>query len=84
MAIMLFQNKFALSREGSVNLIKGIVYSVLVNLSLMIPVGLIALAINLFMSHIFNNDVIADLGLLGYILSGIVVLSIIFILHYFQ
>lgn len=81
---MLFQNKFALSREGSVNLIKGIVYSVLVNLSLMIPVGLIALAINLFMSHIFNNDVIADLGLLGYILSGIVVLSIIFILHYFQ
>ena len=45
-----FQKKYALSDEGAKDLIKGIVYSVLAYISLMLPVALLAWVLNAFLS----------------------------------
>ena len=37
-----FQNKYALSKQGAKDLCKGILYSVLAYVSLMLPVALLA------------------------------------------
>lgn len=39
------QKKYALSRQGAKDLFKAVVYSVLANISLMLPVALLALVL---------------------------------------
>jgi ATP-binding cassette, subfamily B, bacterial IrtB/YbtQ len=82
--IELLQDKFALSEQGAKNLIKGIMYSVLVNISLMVPVALLALVINSFMSLITKEEKIVNWGIPTYIFTGVIILAVIFIFHYFQ
>ena len=40
-----FQTRFGLTKEGADNLIKGILYTALLDISLMFPVGLYSLLI---------------------------------------
>ncbi|WP_252226416.1 ABC transporter ATP-binding protein [Clostridium sp. ZBS2] len=82
--IGLLQDKFALSEQGAKNLIKGIVYSVLVNISLMFPVALLALVINSFMWLITKEEKIVNWGIPTYIFTGVIILAVIFIFHYLQ
>lgn len=46
-----FTKRFGLTKEGSDNLIKGIIYTALLNISLMFPVGLYALLIYMWVCN---------------------------------
>lgn len=77
------QKKYALSDSGARDLLKGIIYSVLMNISLMLPVILLALVLDAMLPAVIGQK--ADhIPAWGFILSGIVVLAVIFIIHYIQ
>ena len=79
----LFQKKYALSEQGAKDLCKGILYSVLAYISLMLPVALLACVLQVFLAGVLGESgqpVSAAL----YTGIGIVILVIIFIMHYLQ
>ena len=72
-----FTKRFGLTKEGSDNLIKGIIYTALVNISFMLPVGLYALLIYMWVGPLTGGEVIEpNLGL--FIVLILIVLGIIF------
>ena len=75
------QNKYALSEQGAKDLFRAIVYSVLANISLMLPVALLAIVLNRMLPLALGESAKAP-GIIGYTVVGIVVLAIIFIFHY--
>ena len=77
------KEKYALSDEGAKDLGKGILYSALAYISLMLPVALLAYVINALLSPVLTG-VKAGGGALTYTIIGIVILAVIFILHYLQ
>ena len=77
------QKKYALSEQGAKDLFKGILYSVLAYISLMLPVALLAVVLNALLAPLLGNDESSANALL-YVVIGIVVLAIIFIMHYLQ
>ena len=77
------QKKYALSEQGAKDLFKGILYSVLAYISLMLPVALLAVVLNALLAPLLGNDESSANALL-YVVTGIVVLAIIFIMHYLQ
>lgn len=78
-----FQEKYALSDQGAKDLVKGIVYSVLAYISLMLPVALLACVLNTFLQPLLGESKAAG-NLLLYVVIGIVILVVIFIMHYLQ
>ena len=78
-----FQEKYALSDQGAKDLVKGIVYSVLAYISLMLPVALLACVLNEFLQPLLGDGKAAG-NLLMYVVIGIVILVVIFIMHYLQ
>lgn len=78
-----FQEKYALSDQGAKDLVKGIVYSVLAYISLMLPVALLACVLNEFLQPLLGDGKAAS-NLLLYVVIGIVILVVIFIMHYLQ
>lgn len=78
-----FQEKYALSDQGAKDLVKGIVYSVLAYISLMLPVALLACVLNEFLQPLLGDGKAAG-NLLVYVVIGIVILVVIFIMHYLQ
>lgn len=78
-----FQEKYALSDQGAKDLVKGIVYSVLAYISLMLPVALLACVLNEFLQPLLGDGKAAG-NLLLYVVIGIVILVVIFIMHYLQ
>ena len=77
------QKKYALSDQGAKDLFKAIVYSVLANISLMLPVALLAIVLNaMLLVALGMEDKTA--GLAWYTAAGIIILVIIFIFHYLQ
>jgi len=50
------KNKFALSDQGTKDLIKGSIYSSLVNLSMMIPVGLFILMLDELLRPLLGKE----------------------------
>ena len=78
-----FSKRFELTEEGSKNLVKSIIYTVLGNISLMFPVGLYIGLLYLLITPLTGGEYIEpNLGI--FILAILVVLGIIFILHYRQ
>ncbi len=77
------QKKYALSGQGSKDLLKGIFYSALADISLMLPVILLAVTLNAFLAPVLGEED-ATPNVLLYTGIGIVVLALIFILHYLQ
>ncbi|WP_407375559.1 ABC transporter ATP-binding protein [Methanobrevibacter sp.] len=72
-----FQKRFGLTKDGSDNLIKGIVYTMLVDISFMFPVGLYALLIYMWIEPLTGGEIIEpNLGM--FILLILIVLGIIF------
>ena len=72
-----FTKRFGLTKEGSDNLIKGIFYTALLNISFMFPVGLYALLIYLWVEQLTVGEIIdPNLGI--FILLILIVLGIIF------
>ncbi len=77
------QKKYALSDQGSKDLLKGIVYSALADISLMLPVVLLAVTLDAFLAPVLGEGD-SQPNVLLYTGIGIVVLALIFILHYLQ
>ena len=53
-----FIKRFGLTKEGSDNLVKGILYTALLNIALMFPVGLYALLINYWVEPLTGGEII--------------------------
>ena len=77
-----FQKKYALSDEGARDLCKGILYSALAYISLMLPVALLACVLDALLSPLLGGSGTANALL--YMIVGVVMLAIIFIMHYQQ
>ena len=78
-----FIKRFGLTKEGSDNLVKGILYTALLNIALMFPVGLYALLINYWAEPLTGGEIV-DPNLGMFILLILVVLGIIFALAWKQ
>ena len=77
------KKKYALSDKGAKDLFQAIVYSVLADISLMLPVALLAIVLDRMLPvALGTKSHISGVGL--YTVIGIVILAIVFILHYFQ
>ena len=78
-----FTERFGLTKDGSDNLIKGIVYTALLNIAFMFPVGLYALLIYMWVEPLTGGEIIdANLGM--FIVLILIVLGIIFALAWKQ
>jgi ATP-binding cassette subfamily B protein len=72
-----FMERFGLTKDGSDNLVKGILYTALLNIALMFPVGLYALLLNCWVEPLTGGEIInPNIGL--FIVLILVVLGIIF------
>lgn len=77
------QKKYALSDSGARDLLKGIIYSVLMNISLMLPVILLALLLDAMLPGAIGQEA-NHIPAWGFILFGVLALAAIFIIHYIQ
>ena len=78
-----FREKYALSEQGAKDLIKGILYSVLAYISLMLPVALLAVVLNELLTPLVEGEK-QSTNVILYMVEGIVALVIIFVMHYLQ
>ena len=77
------REKYALSEQGAKDLFKGILYSVLAYISLMLPVALLAYVISAFLTPLLGEGAGTN-NVFGYVIVGIVILAVIFVMHYLQ
>ena len=77
------QKKYALSPQGAKDLFKGILYSVLAYISLMLPVALLALVLNSFLDTLLDGGS-KNTNVLMYTIIGVVILVVIFVMHFLQ
>ncbi len=77
------QKKYALSEQGARDLCKRILYSALAYISLMLPVALLTCVLNAFLAPLLGQGA-ENANALLYTIIGIVVLALIFMLHYRQ
>lgn len=77
------QKKYALSRQGAKDLLKGIIYSALAYISLMLPVALLAYVLNAALAPLLGQEQ-KGINTLLYTIIGIAILALIFVLHYLQ
>ena len=72
-----FMKRFGLTKDGADNLIKGILYTALQNISFMLPVGLYAALIYIWINPLMGGEIIEpNLGM--FIVAILIVLGIIF------
>ena len=69
--IKALKNKYALSNQGAKDLLKGIIYSVLANISLMFPVILLAIVLNQLLAPILGTTA-PEISAVVYTVIGIV------------
>ena len=75
--------RFGLTKEGSNNLVKGIIYTALQNISFMIPIGLYSLLLYMWLSPLTGGEIIEpNLGL--FIVLILIALGIIFVFAWKQ
>ena len=72
-----FTERFGLTKDGSDNLIKGILYTALQNISFMLPVGLYALLLYIWVGPLMGGEIV-DPNLGMFIVGILIVLGIIF------
>lgn len=77
------QKKYALSKQGAKDLLGAIIYSVLADISLMLPTVLMAVVLNAMLPSVLATGNSTS-GIAGYIVAGIIILAVIFIFHYLQ
>lgn len=78
-----FIKRFGLTKEGSDNLVKGIIYTALQNLSFMFPIGLYALLLYIWLAPLTGGEIIdPNLGI--FIVLILIVLGIIFVFSWKQ
>lgn len=75
--------KFALTRNGSKELLKGMIYTALLNISLMFPVGLYIAILYLWMEPLITGQS-SEINIWVFVIGIIVVLALIFIFGWKQ
>jgi len=78
-----FIERFGLTKKGADNLIKGIIYTSLQNISFMFPVGLYAALLYIWINPLIGGEII-DPNLGMFIVAILIVLGIIFALSWKQ
>ena len=78
-----FTKRFGLTEAGSDNLIKGIVYTALQNISFMFPVGLYALLLYMWIGPLMGGEIV-DPNLGMFIVAILIILGIIFVFSWKQ
>ena len=78
-----FKDKFALSEQGSKDLIKGCIYSALVNISMMLPVGLFILLLDELLKPLLGEKA-ATPSVIKYVILILVVFSILYLCNIFN
>lgn len=77
------QNKFALSKQGTKDLVKGSIYSAFVNLVMMIPVGLFIFMLDELLNPLLGKESITP-NIFKYIGLILVTVVIIYLFHHLQ
>ena len=77
------QHVFALSEKGARDFVRAVVWCFVCNISLMLPVGVIMATIQYFLNALENGENILDRWWV-YTGMALLVLAVLFILHYFQ
>ncbi|MCR8746655.1 ABC transporter ATP-binding protein [Romboutsia lituseburensis] len=78
------QTKYDLSNEGLKSLKKGILFSVLYNLSIMIPIFLLTKILSKMLDIVTMNSSNININVIGYTIIGVFVLFIMFVFSYYQ
>ncbi|RDY23468.1 ABC transporter ATP-binding protein [Romboutsia maritimum] len=78
------QAKYDLSNEGLKSLKKGILFSVLSNLSIMIPIFLLTKVLSKMLDVVTMNSSDTSVNVIGYTIIGVFVLFIMFVFSYYQ
>lgn len=79
-----FQNKFAMSEKGAKNLIVSIVWSVIMDISFMIPVIFGFQFLDQRLNVLLNTSNISGSSILYYVIMAVVTLLVMFVIAYFQ
>jgi len=78
-----FTKRFGLTKKGSDNLVKGIIYTALQNISYMFPVGLYALLLYIWIGPLMGGEIVEpNLGM--FIVAILIILGIIFVFSWKQ
>jgi len=78
-----FTERFGLTDKGSDNLIKGIIFTALQNISFMFPVGLYALLLYMWIGPLMGGEIV-DPNLGMFIVAILIILGIIFVFSWKQ
>lgn len=81
--IKVLKEKYALSEQGAKDLLKGILYSVLADISLMFPVILLSTVLNQLLSPVLGTGA-PEISTACYTIIGSGILAVVFIFHYCQ
>ncbi|WP_027399001.1 ABC transporter ATP-binding protein [Anaerovorax odorimutans] len=79
-----FQNKFAMSEKGAKDLFRSIIWTIVMDLSLMIPVILSFMFLDEYMNVLLNNSNNQVNSILYYVIMSVAFFVVIFIIAYFQ
>lgn len=78
-----FIKRFGLTKDGSDNLVKGIIFTALQNISFMFPVGLYALLLYMWISPLMGGEIV-DPNIGMFIAAILIILGIIFVFSWKQ
>jgi ATP-binding cassette subfamily B protein len=79
--IKYFQNKYAMSKKGAKDLLSSIIWSVMMDISFMVPIILAFLFINEYTGNTFAGG---KNTILYYVILSVVAFAVMFIVAYFQ
>jgi len=82
--LSVLQKRFALTRKGAQDFLKGVFFTSLLNVSLMLPAVLLVLFLDAYLPRIFDDSVMITRGLWYYILIGIGFMLLMFVIAILQ
>lgn len=82
--IKYFQNKYAMSEKGAKDLLRSIIWTVVMDISFMIPVILSFQFLNEYMSCLLNNSGSPASSVLYYVIMSVAFFLVMFVVAYFQ
>lgn len=81
--IRYFQNRYAMSEKGAKDLIKSIIWTVILEISFMVPVVFSFKFLDEYMNVLLNNSTTKD-SILYYVIMSIAFFIVMFVIAYFQ
>ncbi len=82
--IKYFQNKYAMSEKGAQDLLRSIIWSVVMDLSFMAPVVLSFIFLDVYMRLLLNSSNSPENSILYYVIMSAAFFLVMFVIAYFQ